>query len=162
MTAYDVAAWSEFANTVAGGAAALAGLLFVGLSLNLTEVLAYPGLPGRAAVTLGLTIAILVVAIFVATPGQDHRVLAVEVGLLGLGIAAGAVVSGLYRRDGRSRARTVYVTVVPLVPALLLIAGGFSLWIQRGGGLYWVSAAVATGIVSASANAWVLLVELKR
>ena len=42
MTAYDLAAWSDFANTVAGGAGALAGLLFVGLSLNLTEVLAHP------------------------------------------------------------------------------------------------------------------------
>jgi hypothetical protein len=27
MTAYDLAAWTDFANTVAGGAAALAGLL---------------------------------------------------------------------------------------------------------------------------------------
>lgn len=162
MTAYDVAEWSDFANTVAGGAAALAGLLFVGLSLNLSEVLAYPGVPARAAVTLGLTVAILVVAILVATPGQDHRVLAVEVGLLGLSIAVGALVAGLYRRDGRSRARTVYVTLAPLVPALLMIAGGVSLWVQRGGGLYWVSAAVATGFLSASVNAWVLLVELKR
>ncbi len=70
MTAYDPAAWADFANTVAGGAAALAGLLFVGLSLNLAEVLKYPGVPARAAVTLGLTIAILLTAIFVATPGQ--------------------------------------------------------------------------------------------
>ena len=43
MTPYDVAEWAEFANTVAGGAAALAGLMFVGLSLNLTEVLSFPG-----------------------------------------------------------------------------------------------------------------------
>ena len=43
MTAYDVAAWTDFANTVAGGAAPLAGLLFVGLSLNLSEMLKYPG-----------------------------------------------------------------------------------------------------------------------
>ena len=59
MTAYDVAEWTDFANTVAGGAAALAGLLFVGLSLNLSEVLAYPGVPARAAATLGLTVAML-------------------------------------------------------------------------------------------------------
>jgi len=162
MTAYDLAAWSDFANTVAGGAGALAGLLFVGLSLNLTEVLAHPGVPARAAVTLGLTIAILVTAVVVATPGQDHRVLAVEIGALGICIAGGAVVAGLYQRDGRSRARTVYMTLVPLVPALLLIAGAVSMWVLRGGGLYWISAAVATGFVSASANAWVLLVEIKR
>jgi hypothetical protein len=34
MTACDFAAWTDFANTVADGAAALAGLLFIGRSLN--------------------------------------------------------------------------------------------------------------------------------
>ncbi len=48
------------------------------------------------------------------------------------------------------------------VPALLLVVAAFSLWLQRGGGLYWVTAAVATGFVSATANAWVLLVEIRR
>jgi len=162
MTAYDVAEWAEFANTVAGGAAALAGLLFVGLSLNLTEILKYPGVPARAAVTLGLTIAILLTAIFVATPGQDNRVLAVEIGVVGLAAAVGALVSGLYQREERRRARTMYVTLVPLVPALLLIVGAVSLWLQRGGGLYWLTAAVAMGLAVATANAWVLLVEIKR
>ena len=162
MTAYDVAEWAEFANTVAGGAAALAGLLFVGLSLNLTEVLKYPGVPARAAVTLGLTIAILLTAIFVATPGQDNRVLAVEIGVVGLTVAVGALVSGLYQSEERTRARTMYVTLLPLVPALLLIVGAASLWLQRGGGLYWLTAAVATGLAAATANAWVLLVEIKR
>ena len=162
MTAYDVAEWSDFANTVAGGAAALAGLLFVGLSLNLTEILKYPGVPARAAVTLGLTIAILLTAIFVATPGQDNRVLAVEIGVVGLAAAVGALVSGLYQREERTRARTMYVTLVPLVPALLLIVGAVSLWLQRGGGLYWLTAAVAMGLAVATANAWVLLVEIKR
>ncbi len=159
MTAYDVSEWADFANTVAGGAAALAGLLFVGLSLNLAEVLKYPGVPARAAVTLGLTIAILLTAIFVATPGQDPRVLAVEIAVIGI---FGALVAGLYQREERSRARTMYLTLLPLVPAVLLIVGAVSLWLQRGGGLYWVTASVTTGFVAASANAWVLLVEIKR
>lgn len=158
MTAYDVSEWADFANTVAG-AAALAGLLFVGLSLNLAEVLKYPGVPARAAVTLGLTIAILLTAIFVATPGQDPRVLAVEIAVIGI---FGALVAGLYQREERSRARTMYLTLLPLVPAVLLIVGAVSLWLQRGGGLYWVTASVTTGFVAASANAWVLLVEIKR
>ena len=145
------------------GAAALAGLLFVGLSLNLAEVLKYPGVPARAAVTLGLTIAILLTAIFVATPGQDPRALAAEIGVVGICVAVGAWVSGLYQRDERSRARTMYLSMLlPLVPALLLIAGAVSLWLQRGGGLYWVTASVTTGFVAATANAWVLLVEIKR
>jgi hypothetical protein len=60
-------------DTVAGGTAALAGLLFVGLSLNLSEcfrVLKYPGVPPRAVATLGLTVAILLTAISSRLPGR--------------------------------------------------------------------------------------------
>jgi hypothetical protein len=162
MTGYDLAAWTDFANTVAGGAAALAGLLFVGLSLNLAEVLKYPGVPARAAVTLGLTVAILLTAIFVATPGQDHRVLAAEVGAVGLATAVGVIVGLRQQRSGKHPVRAQTSTLLLGVPALLLIVAAVSLWLQRGGGLYWVTAAVATGFVSATANAWVLLVEIKR
>ena len=162
MTGYDLAAWTDFANTVAGGAAALAGLLFVGLSLNLAEVLKYPGVPARAAVTLGLTVAILLTAIFVGTPGQDHRVLAAEVGVVGLATAVGVIVGLRQQRSGKHPARAQTSTLLLGIPALLLIVAAVSLWLQRGGGLYWVTAAVATGFVSATANAWVLLVEIKR
>lgn len=162
MTAYDVAAWTDFANTVAGGAAALAGLLFVGLSLNLSDVLKYPGVPARAATTLGLTVAILLTAIFVATPGQVDRALATEMGVLGVAMAVGVIVGLRQQRSGEHPVRAVTSTLLLGVPALLLIAAAISLWLQCGGGLYWVTAAVATGFVSAKANAWVLLVEIRR
>jgi hypothetical protein len=162
MTAYDVAEWTDFANTVAGGAAALAGLLFVGLSLNLSEVLKYPGVPARAIATLGLTVAILVTAIFVATPGQNHRALAAEIALIGVTTAAMVIVGARQQRSSPHPARALSSMLLLLVPTLLLIAGAVSLWLQRGGGLYWITAAAATGFVAATANAWVLLVEIKR
>jgi hypothetical protein len=149
MTAYDLAAWTDFANTAAGGAAALAGLLFVGLSMNLAEVLKYPGVPARAAVTLGLTVAILLTAIFVATPGQDHRVL----GRRGR--------RGRPRDGGRRDCRSAATAVGPASGARADVDA--ATWSPgTAGGLYWVTAAVATGFVSATANAWVLLVEIKR
>jgi modulator of FtsH protease len=162
MTAYDPSAWTDFANTVAGGAAALAGLLFVGLSLNLSDVLKYPGVPARAASTLGVTIAILLTAIFVATPGQDDRALAAEIGALGLATAVGVGAGLRAQRSGEHPARAVTSTLLLGVPALLLMAAAVSLWLQCCGGLYWVTASVATGFVSATANAWVLLVEIRR
>ena len=108
---------ADFANTVAGGAAALAGLLFVGLSLNLAKVLKYPGVPARAGSTLGLTIAILLTAMFVATPGQDPRALAAEIGFLGLCVSGGALIAGRYQHEKHSRARTMYVTLLSLATA---------------------------------------------
>jgi hypothetical protein len=47
------------------------------------------------------------------------------------------------------------------IPGPLLIIAAVSLWVQAGGALYWVTAAVATGFASATGNAWVLLVEIK-
>jgi hypothetical protein len=47
-------------------------------------------------------------------------------------------------------------------PAGLLFVGAVSLWLRRGGGLYWVTASVATGFIIATANAWALLAEIKR
>jgi modulator of FtsH protease len=93
----------------------------VGLSLNLSDVLAYPGVPARAGATLGLTVTILVASLFLATPGQPVGVVAAELSALAVAMSAGA-----------------------------------------GGGLYWVTAAVATAFLSATANSWVLLVEIKR
>lgn len=52
MIAYLPAAWSGFGATVAEVAATLAGLLFVAVSINLRQILAFPNLPGRAAATL--------------------------------------------------------------------------------------------------------------
>jgi hypothetical protein len=162
MTPYDVAEWAEFANTVGGGAAALAGLMFVGLSLNLTEVLKFPGVAARAAATLGLTVAMLVLAVFVGTPGQENWVLALEIGGVGVAAALGVLAGTRYQRSSLRRTRALVSMFLLFIPGPLLIVGGISLWCLAGGGLYWVTAAVATAFASASANAWVLLVEIKR
>lgn len=162
MTAYDAAAWTDFANTVAGGAAALAGLMFVGLSLNLTEVLQFEGVATRAAATLGLTVAILIVAVLVATPAQGDRALAAELVVVGLLVAVGVAAGTRQQLAGPHRYRALTSMLLLFVPGPLLMIAGISLWLQAGGGLYWVTAAVAVGFASATGNAWVLLVEIKR
>jgi hypothetical protein len=107
MTGYDLGAWSNFANTVPSRAAALTGLLFVGLSLNKSEVLTYPGVPARAPATLGLTVAILLIANIVPTPGQDPRVLAGEIAVVGLATAAMVIFAAQRQRSGQYRARAL-------------------------------------------------------
>lgn len=161
MTAYDVAEWGDFANTVGGASAALAGLLFVGLSLNLSEVLAYPGVSTRAGVTIGMTVALMLVAVVLAVPGQPETVVAAEIALIALVVVAG-VLKTMTRPPDHSVRRMLYQIALPLLPMGLLLVGAASLAMQAGGGLYWVTAAIVTGLAAATANSWVLVVEIKR
>ena len=44
--AYDAAPWANFFFAEVGASAALVGLLFVAVSINLKRILEVPGLPG--------------------------------------------------------------------------------------------------------------------
>ena len=58
MSAYDPARWSDFALAQLGASAALLGLVFVGLSINLRDVVGSRRLVNRAAeAIIGLALA---------------------------------------------------------------------------------------------------------
>src|SRR3712207_9418766 len=63
---------------MAGAAAALLGLLFVAVSINLEQVLRIAWLPLRAGETLGVLVALLTTAVFVLVPGQSPTALGLE------------------------------------------------------------------------------------
>ena len=163
MTAYSAEAWGDFALAVAGAAAALTGLLFVAVSLNLDQILAYPHLPGRAATTLGALGTLLLVSLCMLAPAQGRLWLGGEVAAVAALLAAAVVRTQMHaRRIPNSPEHLVTASVVLLVPAALLLVGGVSVAIGAGGGLYWVFAGTATGFAGTLLNAWVLLVEIKR
>lgn len=54
MPAYSAAEWESLFVAEADASAALAGLLFVALSINLERILKGIGLPGRAGEAIGL------------------------------------------------------------------------------------------------------------
>jgi hypothetical protein len=148
----------------AGAAAALTGLLFVAISINLQRIIEFPSLPRRALCTLSILVALLVAALFGLAPGQSTVVLGIEVGAVGLIIATQTIV--LARRSPRAPdeprfSRPLQVSLL-LAPGLALAIGGLSVATTTGGGLYWIMAAFALGFVGATVNAWVFLVEVQR
>ncbi len=163
MTAYDPSEWSDLFVATAGASAALAGLLFVAVSVNVDRILAGKGLPERGLETIVLLLAVLLVSIVALIPGQSEVALGVE--LLFLGLALAGFVARLPIVSDAQVATTSWILARWTMRALAtvpLILGGLTLLIEAGGGLYWVVAAIVFAIVAAVANAWVLLVEILR
>ena len=90
--------WDTFAVVVGGSAGALVGLLFVAISIHAARMAASPDLRGRAAQTLVIFAALLLIALLLAIPEQSQRVLGAEFPLL-----AALVTTALIWLDHRAR-----------------------------------------------------------
>ncbi len=164
VIAYDPTEWHDLFVATAGASAALAGLVFVAVSINLERILAYKGLPERALETLALLLGVLIVSIVGLVPGQSHVALGAE--LLAVGLALGAFVyslpTGRARQDHEPRGWLWSRWGLRLTSTLPLILGGVSVLAEAGGGLYWIAGGIVFAVLAAVANAWVLLVEILR
>jgi len=162
--AYDPSEWSDLFVATAGATAALAGLLFVAVSINLDRIIGEAGLPDRALETVLLLVGVLVVSIAGLIPGQSAGALGVELLVLGIALTFQVIRLPLVREVAGKQVRAWLVgrwaiRIAALAP---LVLGGASLITTDGGGLYWIVAGIAFAIVGAVANAWVLLVEILR
>ena len=163
MAAYDASAWTDLFVAVAGAGAALAGLVFVAVSINIESILNMEGVPDRALQTLVTLGIIVLVSIAGLIPGQSTAALGLE--LLGLSVAFTVGVAVLALRslphEGPVswRASRIGVAALTSVP---LVIGSISILAESGGGLYWIVGGIVACIVGALANAWVLLVEILR
>ena len=165
MHAYSVAEWESLFVAEAGASAALAGLLFVAVSINLSRVLELPGLPGRAGEAVALLVGVLVVSTLMLVPGQGRVVLGAEllvVGLVAWSIQVGIGVRAVRGGVGPSRSMLAGRILAAQVAVLPLVVGGASLLLRAGGGLYWLVPGVVLSFVAAVVDAWVLLVEILR
>jgi hypothetical protein len=164
--AYTIDGWQNLFIAEAGASAALAGLLFVTISINLDRILTLRGLPGRAGEAIALIVAVLVTSSFGLVPGQSRQLLGAEVlavGVLLVSILASIHVRAL-RRPGDGQTRSVRLVSVSMtqVAALPFVVAGVSLLVRGGGGLYWLVPAIVLALVDAIGAAWVLLIEILR
>ena len=163
MSAYTAAAWHDFFMAAVGASAALLGLLFVSLSINIQTILKYPYLPGRAAATLGILLVVLVVCFFGLAPSRRHDGLRMGHRRRVIALGGQTVWTSIRRwRSGDRLTWTLGSLAQLLVPVLAILIGGVSVLARGGGGIYWILVGTALVFVSASVNAWVLLVEILR
>ena len=163
---YTAPMWQNFFMAAAGASAALAGLVFVALSVNITRILQVPHLPSRAGATIGTLILILVcsMAELIAQPafalGMEILAFAACGWILKAWAAYRAITDG--RRMQRPPFEAVVETVLGQIQVLPFIAGGVLLARGDGAGFYWVAAGVFSVFIFSVFNSWVLLVEILR
>jgi hypothetical protein len=163
--AYAVGSWTEFGAAAATAAAALAGLLFIAISINLRQILDVPGLPSRAAQTLILFATALVAALLLVIPAQAR--IAVGLELLATGLFVGGAHAYLDLTTERGAEETLRRRLIGrILPATVscgfLVVAGATVLGQAGGGLYWLVPGVLGALIFGLVNVWVLLVEILR
>src|SRR5690349_19828134 len=170
MTAYDAARWSDFALAQLGASAALLGLVFVGMSINLKEFVGTPMLVNRALEAIVMLASVLIAATAVLVPDQSHEAVGIELTVVGVVTALGVLqlqkgtraVAVAHGDRGPTRASVVSRRLLGLGSALLIVVAGVLVLAEAGGGLYWWPAAIVIAYLGALVNAWVLLVEILR
>lgn len=148
---------------VAGASAALAGLLFVSLSINLARILADPWLPRRAGLTLLLMFETLLIAVVGLVPGQSRTALGAELLIVGIVWWFFATAAFAWRRPPMVQPIPNVVNAVAVQLATLpVIVAGVTQLVGSGGGLLWLFPAIVLLLGTGVLNAWVLLVEILR
>lgn len=148
---------------VGGAAAAIAGLIFVAVSLNHEHILEAPVLPSLAAQTLGLLIGLVLLSVIVLTPDQPHAIAGSEI--TGLGVLSFAFVTISNIRIGIHDSRrwwTISRLLLGTLATVPTIIGGISFLAVAGGGLYWLTLDVILAILVAVYYTWILLIEIRR
>lgn len=158
-------AWANFFVAEAGASAALAGLIFVGVSLNLTKILAGMALPNRALEALILLLTILIVSSLMLVPGQPISAVGVEILLVGLILWVILLyfdVRSVRSSEPEFRRVIIFSMMIDQVTALPYVIAGVVTLIQGEGGLYWLVPALLMSFIKAIMDAWILLVEINR
>lgn len=160
MNAYDAAAWHDFFVTAGTAAAALTGLLFVALSIQLDRVLGHPEHRFRARGNFfGLTV-VMVMALVVLMPSLSP-------GWLGVGLIVPNLTAAAVNAWHTRRVLPTFFTgsiIFPLrvafsyVLILMGVIGGISVIWGVGGGLLWPAIEAIGMLLIALLGAWSLLV----
>src|SRR3712207_6790637 len=144
--------WHDFFLAAAGAAAVLAGLVFVGLSINLDAIMSNPtwGLPGRALEALVLLMAVLIVTCLLLVPAQGMVLAGVEV--LVVGVADWVAIVTIHLRQLRNwqaleanlRVNLMGRVVLGQLATLPFVAAGVAVLSWCVSGLYVLAAGVST------------------
>jgi len=157
--------WANFFVAMAGGAAALTGLIFVGVSISLTKILSIPKMTGRAFGALIILLTALIASAICLIPDQSPFLTGAELFIIGVITWVLTLWNDL---DMLKNAAPVYkihyqinigltqLAVLPyIIAGAVTSSSGFD-------GIYWLVPGILMCFIKAIADAWVLLIEIHR
>lgn len=154
--------WHDFFLMVGGGAAALAGLVFVAMSINLSVLAQDPTHKNRAIGTLTGFTAIFMICAFALMGGEGYRSVGTE-WLLVSSIAMLIYIRGYILAvkeggspKGLSIIRTIFGATcyaIQIIGSLMLLSGHIS-------GLYAAAIAMVLSFTSLISGAWLLIMGI--
>ncbi len=157
--------WHDFFVASAGSSAALTGLIFVGISINLSKVLSEASLPGRALVSLILLLTVMIISLLVLIPFkslQPPGIIILSVGVLGWILLIATDIRVFKSRDKAYRNTYLFNFIINQVAVVPYIISGLLLINGQENGFNWAAVSLVFSFIKASADAWVLLIEINR
>jgi hypothetical protein len=155
--------WNDFFVAAAGTASVLAGLLFVGLSINLERLLRVPTLLRRASATIALLGNVIGISLLMLVPTISIRRSGIVLLALNVGIAI--LVGWLslrsiwmgppaFRSGQIAGAALRICALAPLLIGSILLLGGHT------SGLGWLVPGFLLSFAATLFESWVVLVEI--
>jgi len=160
-----LAEWHNLLAVQAGAAATLTGLVFVALSINLARIMAFPGLPSRAAESILQFLQVFFICTASLIPGQPAEALAAEI----LTVAGFSWAVQIFAQVRYARSRSGHPVLWLMIrivqtqfASIPFLVGGVCLLFGMPAGMYWLVPGFVFSFIAGVANAWVLLVEVVR
>jgi modulator of FtsH protease len=158
--------WGSFFVAQTGASAALIGLLFVALSINLQRIIVAAFLVDRVAETVLVIGGLLMFSIFGTVPRQSVATFGVE--LFAGGSVVWVVTTALMIRSLRNRPPQVPIryailrVVLMQAATLFTVVAGALLTTGHNAGFFWLVPATLISYIAGIGNAWALTVEILR
>ncbi len=165
MNHASIAEWNTLLAVEAGAAATLTGLVFVALSINLSRILAVPGLSGRGAESIMQFLQVFFISTVALIPSQPERIFAIEV-LVIAAVSWGAQMTVQIRylkvRTGHPWSWFVNRAVMSQFATIPFGVAGITLLLGLPGAIDWLVPGFIFSFLAGIVSAWVLLVEILR
>ena len=162
---YSPGAWESFFLAITGAGSALCGLVFVGLSLNLSKIIPFPRLVGRGAEAVALLLATVIFSLMCLIPEASPKLIGIL--LFATGLPLWFMVTRLHifayheqkEKYLYSFIRRAVIAQLAMVPVII---SAVSLFLGAGGGLAWLAFGLVMAVVVGVYDAWVLVIEILR